>query len=626
MIRLAAFLLTGILLGGAIAAGSWHGIPLIQPVAAQSPGPAATPAPPEEPGSETIRDVTAPETPPHAARGRIIFSQNCAPCHGDTGLGDGPVAADLPAPPPSLADPAHVQSQTPAGWFTVTKYGRIEQMMPPWESRLSDQEIWQAVFYAWSLHLDQAALDAVAPEYAATCAGCHGPAGAGDGPSAGDGELPSFADSAYTIHQSNDTWLAAWDAIHPELGTDWPDATRRALLEHMRTFSYVPAWDPILAGGSGVIQGEMRMGTPGSTLPAALDVRLETYLDFEQVDTQAQTITDGSFRFENLTLDPQLAYLVVTEYAGVQYSTPILTLSEAAPTATGEIMLYEETNDPSGLFIDRVNWIIEPQPDGLLVGQIVSFGLTGDRTYVGSALAGVPVPVTVGLHVPSGAQEVRLENGILGGRYHQQGELIYDTVPIAPGAATHQLVVRYFMPSMSTPLLLSNEFIYPINALTLLVADLPEVQVEVPGLTAAGTQDFQGTPFRMWQDTELAPGSILVRFSGLNIAAPSTGRVALLPTGVFFGMGGMVGVLLLAAVAFVWRRGALQVEYSTAQLHAQRTQLLADIARLDDLQAAGALDEHTWQQRRAQLKVQALTIDARLQAAQSPAGMAAVQE
>ncbi|MEX1020855.1 MAG: c-type cytochrome [Litorilinea sp.] len=607
-------ILTRLLLVGAILGAGLAVFPRVaQPLHAQTP--TSTPMPRAEP--EPATDAPVPTAPPNAARGRAIYSQNCAACHGDTGLGDGPVAVDLPAPPPNFADPTTVADRTPAEWFLVTKHGRIEQMMPPWENRLSDQEIWHAVFYAWSLHLDENAIAEAELRYGESCATCHGDQGVSNdtGNDEAAASLPAFADPAYTIYQSPAALLAGWQNAHPEIGATWTPAQQRAQVEQLRAFSYITAWQPLLQPGSGVIEGQVQMGTAGEVLPRALEVRLEAYLDFEPVQTVTQTLaSDGTFRFEALSLDPDVVYVAVTEYDAIQYSSPLLTLVPDAPVTTTQILLYTQTNDPTGLYIERVNWVVEPQAEGLVVGQILTFGFTGDRTYVGSQLAGVPAPVTVGVHVPPTAQDIRLENGVLGGRYHQQGNLIYDTVPIAPGATTHQLVVRYLMPIDAEPFTLRNEFIYPVNSLNLLVADIPEIEVAAAGLDDLGTQDFQGMDFRVWEGAELASGTVLVQFSGLNLAASNSGRVAILGPGVLFGMGGMVMLVLLTALTISWRQGRFQVQQSPENLAAQRTQLLQNIARLDDLHAGGALDEASWQRQRAQLKVEALAIDTRLRA------------
>mgnify|MGYP001828122462 CR=1 FL=1 len=65
--------------------------------------------------------------------GRALYSEHCAACHGDTGRGDGPLAADLDTPPPDLTGIAVRNSGTfPAAQvmseidgYTRVREGRI---------------------------------------------------------------------------------------------------------------------------------------------------------------------------------------------------------------------------------------------------------------------------------------------------------------------------------------------------------------------------------------------------------------------------------------------------------------------------------------------------------------------
>lgn len=75
--------------------------------------------------------------------GRQQFSVYCAPCHGPTGKGDGPVAAKF-IPPTDLASP-FIQENTD-GWF----YGTIRngiRLMPRYGAELSAHQSWQIVAF-----------------------------------------------------------------------------------------------------------------------------------------------------------------------------------------------------------------------------------------------------------------------------------------------------------------------------------------------------------------------------------------------------------------------------------------------------------------------------------------------
>jgi mono/diheme cytochrome c family protein len=75
--------------------------------------------------------------------GRQEFFVFCAPCHGSTGKGDGPVAAKF-IPPTDLASP-FIQENTD-GWF----YGTIRngvRLMPRYATELTEEQSWQIVTF-----------------------------------------------------------------------------------------------------------------------------------------------------------------------------------------------------------------------------------------------------------------------------------------------------------------------------------------------------------------------------------------------------------------------------------------------------------------------------------------------
>ena len=79
--------------------------------------------------------------------GRQRFSVYCAPCHGPTGKGDGPVATKF-IPPTDLASP-FIQENTD-GWF----YGTIRngvRLMPRYGTELSSHQSWQVVAFIRTL-------------------------------------------------------------------------------------------------------------------------------------------------------------------------------------------------------------------------------------------------------------------------------------------------------------------------------------------------------------------------------------------------------------------------------------------------------------------------------------------
>ncbi len=92
-----------------------------------------------------------PQNPPSLASGAAIFAEKCAPCHGDKGLGDGPMAAQLQKVPAAVGKPEIARVAAPANWYTTVTQGNINSFMPPFSGSLSDQQRWDVVAYTLSL-------------------------------------------------------------------------------------------------------------------------------------------------------------------------------------------------------------------------------------------------------------------------------------------------------------------------------------------------------------------------------------------------------------------------------------------------------------------------------------------
>ncbi len=124
-----------------------------------------------------------PLVPPDASAGKSIYLEKCAPCHGTTGLGDGPRASDLPNPVTPIGSLDVAQNAVPSQWFKITTQGNLERFMPPFSS-LTDRERWDVVAYMFSLSSIPIPLAQTKAVFLTNCAGCHGEDGQGKGPDA----------------------------------------------------------------------------------------------------------------------------------------------------------------------------------------------------------------------------------------------------------------------------------------------------------------------------------------------------------------------------------------------------------------------------------------------------------
>lgn len=91
----------------------------------------------------------------NAEKGKAIFAQNCASCHGPTGKGDAPAAAALNPKPKDLTDKAYMAGLKDQYLFDLVKKGGAavgkSPLIPPFGSKLKDGDIRDVIAFIRSL-------------------------------------------------------------------------------------------------------------------------------------------------------------------------------------------------------------------------------------------------------------------------------------------------------------------------------------------------------------------------------------------------------------------------------------------------------------------------------------------
>jgi len=118
------------------------------PAERQKDGSAKKPSDWLAPPSATAVKNPVPADAASLATGKSIYMQQCQACHGETGKGDGPVAADLSPPPSDLTDPK-MWEQTDGSLFWKITEGRGP--MPSYKSLLTDTQRWHVVNFIRTL-------------------------------------------------------------------------------------------------------------------------------------------------------------------------------------------------------------------------------------------------------------------------------------------------------------------------------------------------------------------------------------------------------------------------------------------------------------------------------------------
>jgi mono/diheme cytochrome c family protein len=547
--------------------------------------------------------------PPQPMTGQGLYAQNCAPCHGETGRGDGPSASGLGVPPTAFATYDAVAGKSLAELFEITKNGNMQRMMPPWKNRLNDQQIWDAVGYAWTLHTSRAEIEAGKAIYDQQCASCHGPAGKGNPPAQ---DLTDFTRTSAVSQKAWADILTQGRNTMPAFSGKLAAADQRAVLEYVRSLSLGPLFRGPLPTGTGVISGTVTNQSTGQPL-ANTEVELGIFDQSSLLDTR-KTTTDaaGFYRFGDLPAeDTTLIFLTRVSYpatAGNSYNSEPVQFQQDQAALDLPIAVYETTTDGSGVRADRVHIIVEFEGDRAYVAEMIVFSQDGKQAYVGDG-SGV-----LRFNLPQGAENLDISDGLLGERYLPiQGGFV-DTLPLPPGTGVRQVLYRYEVPYSGNALDLVSVLPYPVANVNALVADVG-AQVASDQLQDQGVRQTQGGGFISLLGQNLPanqpitlrftnlPLGVTVGASGAENPAPATNDRALLL--IFIGGGGLLAALLVALPLLRQRSAAVTAGTAIA---ADRDSLIDALARLDIAYQAGELSETAYRDQRLRVKAQLLDI------------------
>jgi len=587
----------------------------------------------------TAMEVKLPIVAPDPAQGAPIYAEECAPCHGVTGKGDGSQASQLPVAVPALAEPQRVRAARPVDWFNVVTYGRMDRNMPPFYNSLTDRQRWDVVAYLYTLGMPGSVLAQGQAIYAQKCQGCHGLDGKGDG-----GQAINWSDPTRLARFSpQELWDATRQGVPPNMpafSAELDESQLWAVTAYIRSFSFAPhqaiasAAQDAAAGGKEVVtlSGKVSQGS-GGKLPEGLVAHLQGFeVTSDQaaaapvVDTTAIVQGDGSYAFPEVEVGAGRVYLVSVEYQGNTFSSDVLHSADVQPgdTIYLPVTVYDSSTDPSPLFAQRVHVFLDfSDPQTLSVVEVFIITNPTDRVIVPPAAQDGGTAPLLQFDLPQGAANLQFKGGELGGRFIGTAAGFGDRAGVLPGPEQHQVMFGYQLPYRSGREI-SLKMALPVESVMLAVPSTG-VRVQSAQLQDAGQRTVQDMDFQFYTSGRLATGSTLrFKLSGQPVSAG-----AAFPTGnlanLLVGAGTLALVLALGGV-WLYRRSSLQKRLAQPQAAlpgvsqggerparsagqpsaapgAETTeQLLDSILALDDLYQEGKVPQELYQKRRSELK------------------------
>lgn len=548
---------------------------------------------------------TAPLQPPDAAAGAAIYEEKCAACHGSTGRGDGPSAAQIRAQGrlvASLVEPAVARAAHPRDWHNVITNGRIQNLMPPFRGSLNAQQRWDVQAYLWALGTTPEAIQNGGQIYQAQCAACHGAQGEtpiGDANRALN-DLRFLAERSL-LEIAN---LMLRGDAHAGIALD--EAQRFQVADFVRALGYRYA-DPAairLAAttGEGVINLRAINGTPNGPPIRNLPVTLRIYDMTGEVLSRTATLDDAGFvSFNNLPTRATYFYQAELDYGGGRfYAAPAQFPITGTPLISDILPVFETTTDSSQIRIGEWHIFVQDMSErAVTIVEYYLFDHAGERAYIGEAGPN-DRRRTLKISVPPDAQNLRFDGLGLGSRFFQEGDVIYDSDVVVPGARSARIAMIYELPYRDGYAFNRRAF-YPVQLADVIV---PEVSGAALPFTVTGGVNDQGVQTTLSGNVRvfvspraLAAGeSFSFELRGRPIAAPPPGSDA---RAIGFGL---IALGLAVGLAyFVFNRARAQ-RIGQESAPQRRKILMRQIADLDDKFALGEMAEEDYRAQRDRLK------------------------
>ncbi len=547
-----------------------------------------------------------PDSPPSVSQGGMLWTQNCQPCHGTTGQGDGPSAAAIPNPLPDFSNPETARQYVPVENFDIIKNGRMENMMPPWKERLTDAEIWDAAAQVWRLGTSYENIDAGEVIYQEQCAACHGENGTGDGPDASP-EMLDFTNLDEMAQRSQGNLQANFQASgDPHANLSLTDEELWQTLDYIRTFSFA------VPQRNGVLTGQVIKATSGEPVANA-EVTLRGFQDNAEILTMTtQADSEGRYTFTKLPTEHTIFYGVESEYSGIAYTSeePGIFTPDSTET-TLDLKVYETTTSTDAISVGQMHYIFAFFPEVMSVAQIFVLNNTGDATYVGQN------GQTFGFSLPDNATNIEFQESAPGSRFTTTDTGYADTAPVLPNTETI-IAVQYNVPVDGDTATLNTPLPADINSVSVMLAD-QGAELSSDQLQFMDTRSLQGQSYQIYAGSNLKQGDTLslqlsnlddLDFTSVMGAPPGASVPAGQPVDqnmimwVIIGLGGLA--IVLAGVVYPLTRPQLaeatDSDYNDPAM--QRQKLLLTLARLDEAFAAGEINESAYRQARTRTKAE----------------------
>jgi hypothetical protein len=351
----------------------------------------------------------------------------------------------------------------------------------------------------------------------------------------------------------------------------------------------------------GVVNVQLVNQTAGGSSTAGASIVLVAFGRKEQAPLSQQTggaDANGHYVFSGLDRDPNVVYLVVSRFGGVNYPNDTPFQLQDAATYQADVNVYDTTNADDGIQLERLNLLVLGADQGSLqfmqMGALVN---NGDRTFVTPNPQDQQLARAVKFPLPSGALGAQMQSG-----FSQQDVIpgvggIQVITPILPGR--HEFALSFQLPYSGSSADLSLQMPYPTTAFNVYLPNTG-LRLDASSLAAGGPAVLGGQTYALYSAANL-PKSTMVpsRLNGLGAGPGGLGptQLALISLGVVLFVLG--GGMLLFGTRF---RSVAATAPAGPDTEQERLELVVRMAALDERFAAGEVSANDYERERGRGK------------------------
>lgn len=536
-----------------------------------------------------------PTQNPNIQNGKIIYQEKCAPCHGEFGLGDGEQGKQLPVTVAALGLPEVANIASPAKWYRTVTQGNLEKFMPPFAS-LSENEKWDVVTYAFTLHTTPEQIEIGKNLFEQNCANCEN--------QFTNLETMSAISDAELIKQIKDSF-----------GNNFSDDELSATASYIRTLTFASQSEPIVdstpsAESTLVVSDQVEVTTEAETIRGQIENRSDESLpkDFKILlrgfehgadpnaspqEFLSQEITvndDGSYGFAGEIKQGQI-YFVQFELNGLNYQNPIsIVPADVSEISLPTLVLYQKTEDFSALQIESLEIFFDlANEETAQIFSVYTIKNASDKTIV-IKLENEKIPF---IAFPEGSTS-------LGFEATQDSEIFIPTedgFAIPPSEKPYGLIAFASIPN-ERKIKIVQPAVLDVASATLL---LPEgVNADGDTLLDNGVQAIQNTNFHIYTASGFAKDSTLDFTISGKPKGTSENANLLENQNIVLGIG-VFGLALIFAGVWMFLKKKNESDFEDDELEDSDSIMDAIIA-LDDLHKDGKISKEAYTSRRAELK------------------------